>query len=70
MVFSSGLIWPKSWSATSQPRMATKRPASNSPGVIVRPVAGYGMPTILRVSIGTEAENTRFLDALRKALGR
>ena len=39
-------------------------------GVIVRPVAGYGMPTFLRVSIGTEAENTRFLDALRKALGR
>lgn len=39
-------------------------------GVIVRPVAGYGMPTFLRVSIGTEAENRRFLDALRKALGR
>ncbi|MCG6542434.1 histidinol-phosphate transaminase [Pseudomonas sp. KSR10] len=39
-------------------------------GVIVRPVASYGMPTFLRVSIGTEAENTRFLDALRKALGR
>jgi len=39
-------------------------------GVIVRPVAGYGMPTFLRVSIGTEAENDRFLDVLRKALGR
>ncbi|WP_407297109.1 histidinol-phosphate transaminase [Stutzerimonas zhaodongensis] len=39
-------------------------------GVIVRPVAGYGMPTFLRVSIGTEAENSRFLDVLRKALGR
>ncbi len=38
-------------------------------GVIVRPVAGYGMPTFLRVSIGTQAENARFLDALRKALG-
>ena len=39
-------------------------------GVIVRPVAGYGMPTFLRISIGTHAENARFLDVLRKALGR
>ncbi len=38
-------------------------------GVIVRPVASYGMPTFLRVSIGTEAENARFLEALHKALG-
>ncbi|WP_434458532.1 histidinol-phosphate transaminase [Stutzerimonas urumqiensis] len=37
-------------------------------GVIVRPVAGYGMPTFLRVSIGTEAENARFLGALRQVL--
>ena len=39
-------------------------------GVIVRPVAVYGMPTFLRVSIGTGAENERFLEVLRKALGR
>ena len=39
-------------------------------GVIVRPVAGYGMPTFLRVSIGTEAENARFLAALTQVLGR
>lgn len=37
-------------------------------GVIVRPVAGYGLPTFLRVSIGTEAENARFLEALRQVL--
>ena len=37
-------------------------------GVIVRPMASYGMPTWLRVSIGTAAENTRFLDALKAAL--
>ncbi|MBD9414757.1 histidinol-phosphate transaminase [Pseudomonas sp. PDM16] len=37
-------------------------------GVIVRPVAGYGMPTFLRVSIGTEAENSRFLEALEQVL--
>jgi histidinol-phosphate aminotransferase len=37
-------------------------------GVIVRPVAGYGMPTFLRVSIGTEAENARFLKVLGEVL--
>ena len=37
-------------------------------GVIVRPVAGYGMPEWLRVTIGTELENQRFLDALDKAV--
>lgn len=39
-------------------------------GVIVRPVAGYGMPNHLRVSIGLPAENTRFLEALAKVLSR
>ena len=37
-------------------------------GVIVRPIAGYGMPEWLRVTIGTEAENARFIEALAKAL--
>ncbi len=37
-------------------------------GVIVRPIAGYGLPDWLRVTIGTAAENARFLDALDKAL--
>lgn len=37
-------------------------------GVIVRPIAGYGMPEHLRVSIGREDENTRFLAALEHAL--
>jgi histidinol-phosphate aminotransferase len=34
-------------------------------GVIVRPVAGYGLPEWLRVSIGLPQENQRFLDALQ-----
>ena len=38
-------------------------------GVIVRPIAGYGLPDWLRVTIGTEAENQRFLEALEVALG-
>jgi len=33
-------------------------------GVIVRPVANYGMPEYLRVSIGLETENAKFLQAL------
>jgi histidinol-phosphate aminotransferase len=37
-------------------------------GVIVRPVAGYGLPEHLRVSIGTQAENRRFLEALAAAI--
>ena len=37
-------------------------------GVIVRPVAAYGMPEYLRISIGTESENARFLAALETVL--
>lgn len=37
-------------------------------GVIVRPVAGYGMPRHLRVSVGLPDENRRLLEALPEAL--
>lgn len=37
-------------------------------GVIVRPIAGYGMPEYIRVSIGTFEENKRFLEALSQVL--
>ena len=37
-------------------------------GVIVRPIGGYGLPDWLRVTIGSEAENARFLEALGAAL--
>jgi histidinol-phosphate aminotransferase len=37
-------------------------------GVIVRPIAGYGMPEHLRVTVGTPKENSRFLRALEAAL--
>lgn len=39
-------------------------------GVIVRPIAGYGLPTCLRISIGLEAENRRCIEALKTVLGR
>ena len=37
-------------------------------GVIVRPIAGYGMPNHLRISIGLPEENDRFFKALIKVL--
>lgn len=39
-------------------------------GVIVRPVANYGMPNHLRVSVGLAHENERFLGALQGVLAR
>ena len=38
-------------------------------GVIVRPVANYNMPDYLRVSIGLESQNQKFLSALKRILG-
>lgn len=37
-------------------------------GVIVRPVANYGLPNHLRVSVGLESENARLLEALEAVL--
>jgi len=39
-------------------------------GCIVRPVANYGLPNHLRVSIGLEEENARLLIAMQKVLGQ
>ncbi|MDP1708012.1 MAG: histidinol-phosphate transaminase [Gammaproteobacteria bacterium] len=39
-------------------------------GVIVRPVANYGMPQHLRVTIGLPEENERFIKALEKVLAK
>ncbi|HEB54796.1 MAG TPA: histidinol-phosphate transaminase [Gammaproteobacteria bacterium] len=37
-------------------------------GIIVRPVANYGLPEYLRITVGRADENARFLDALKKIL--
>ncbi|MBI5658443.1 MAG: histidinol-phosphate transaminase [Nitrosomonadales bacterium] len=37
-------------------------------GVIVRPIASYDMPDYLRVSIGLESENDKFISALKQAI--
>ena len=37
-------------------------------GVIVRPVANYSMPSHLRVSVGLESENEKFLTALSEVM--
>ena len=39
-------------------------------GIIVRPVAVYGMPTWLRISIGLPEQNARFLSGCRKVLSQ
>lgn len=39
-------------------------------GVIVRPVIGYGLKTHLRVTIGTQEENERFVAGIKKVLGK
>ena len=38
-------------------------------GVIVRPMAAWGLPSHIRVSLGTRAENDRMLSAVREILG-
>ena len=52
------------------PRAGAVYDAMLGDGVIVRPVANYGMPNHLRVTSGLPAENTRFLKALERALDR
>jgi histidinol-phosphate aminotransferase len=37
-------------------------------GVIIRPMAGWGFPGSLRVSVGTHAENVKFLEVLDQLL--
>jgi histidinol-phosphate aminotransferase len=37
-------------------------------GVIVRPMAAYGFTDCIRVTVGTEAENTRFLQEFSRCL--
>ncbi|HIG41178.1 MAG: histidinol-phosphate transaminase [bacterium] len=37
-------------------------------GVIVRPIGVYGMPDHLRVTVGTAAENERFIESLKRVL--
>lgn len=39
-------------------------------GCITRPVANYGLPNHLRITIGTESENSRVLAALKQVLGK
>ncbi|GFK95248.1 Histidinol-phosphate aminotransferase [Fundidesulfovibrio magnetotacticus] len=38
-------------------------------GIIIRPLASYGMPACLRVSIGSDPENRAFVQALEEVLG-
>ena len=37
-------------------------------GLLLRPLKGYGLPTELRLTIGSEAENTRAMEIMREVL--
>ncbi len=39
-------------------------------GVILRPMAGYGLPEYVRITVGTHEENASCLQALREVLGK
>ncbi|MEJ1297918.1 MAG: histidinol-phosphate transaminase [Candidatus Sedimenticola sp. (ex Thyasira tokunagai)] len=39
-------------------------------GCIGRPLANYGMPQHLRITIGTATENSRFIEALKEVMGK
>lgn len=41
-----------------------------SKGVILRQMDGYGLPDFIRITVGTEHENTRCLDVLKEILGK
>ena len=38
-------------------------------GIFIRQVVAYGLPTCLRMTLGTESENARFLDTLTRVCG-
>lgn len=67
-------VWP------SQANFLMFRPPADGPGahglfeallargIIIRPLNSYGLPDLLRVSIGSEKENSAFLDACGEVL--
>jgi histidinol-phosphate aminotransferase len=44
--------------------------AMQKKGVIIRPLAGYGIPEFARVTIGTPEQNRRFIETLQEVLAR
>ncbi len=67
-----GLCWIES--AGNFIALETQRPGLDvyqdllQQGIIVRPVANYGMPNHLRITVGRADENARFLNALEQVL--
>jgi histidinol-phosphate aminotransferase len=39
-------------------------------GIIVRPMAGFGLPDHIRVTVGTPEQNSRFLRAMARLAAR
>ena len=66
-----GLDWIPSYGNFVSVRVGNSAEVFNKlleQGVIVRPIAGYGLPEHLRISVGLETENARFLETLTAIL--
>lgn len=65
------LPYLKTWANFILVKVGEKAAAINTEllkqGVIVRPVASYGLPDWLRISVGTDEDNRRFKEAFVKA---
>lgn len=67
-----GLATPKSYGNFVLPDFGNAERAKEADAylkaqnILVRGVAGYGLPTYLRITVGSEADNTRLLEALKK----
>ena len=63
-----GAMGIRSWPTDANFLLAETGPASYDAllrlGVIVRPMAGFGMPDCIRVTIGAPEENQKFVKAL------
>jgi histidinol-phosphate aminotransferase len=64
-----GLEYAPSWANFLLVKVGTNTYQRLLPeGVIIRPMGGYGYPDYARVSVGTPAENQRFIAAMEKLL--
>ena len=47
-----------------------RRPCILKKGIIIRPMAAWGLKTFIRITIGKQSENEKFISALREILNR
>ena len=52
----------------SETRRVAVDEALQAQGIFIRQVSAYGLPTCLRMTLGTEAENARVLEAIAQLI--